>query len=63
MATMPTDIQRNRTGNFTEAQHEQYWEKKYNLPAGVLEAVRHNPTPARIAEIIATVRDEAVKNV
>lgn len=43
---------------FTIEQHETFWEQKYSLPAGVLEAVRHNPTPARIAEIIAMVRDE-----
>lgn len=38
---------------------EAKWEKAYHLPVGTLEAIRHNPSPARMAEVIASVRDLA----
>jgi hypothetical protein len=37
------------------------WEEAYYLPAGVVEAILTCPAPARICEVIANVRDEALE--
>ena len=40
-------------------QYELRAEKAFRLPVGTLEAIRHNPSPHRTAEVIAAVRDVA----